>query len=81
MRRPRWYEITVQQPKQNGRYWVFPYRTLDGHIMVTMASFNDGEWISPSRPQNFVYWKPIEIPEPPKTKFKRSPQSNGLEAE
>lgn len=66
MRRPRWYAMAEQQPKRDGRYWVFPYRSLSGHALVTMATYKEGQWISPSRPQEFAYWKPIDVPEPPK---------------
>lgn len=66
MSRIRWHTMTTP-PTKNGRYWVYPYRSLDGQLYVTMASFDEGKWIS-SRPQEFVYWRRIEIPEAPRGK-------------
>ncbi len=69
---PRWYVTAEELPKKEGKYWVFPYRSLGGHLLVTMAQFEGGQWVgSSSRPQDYSHWKPIEVPDPPKVNIGR----------
>jgi hypothetical protein len=67
----RWISTTERNPQHDGRYWVFPYRSLGGHLMVTMATFKDGEWITTSRKQEYAFWKPLDIPKAPYLKESR----------
>lgn len=56
-------------PTKDGRYWVYPYRSLGGYLMVALMSFKDGKWEETSRQQEYAFWKPLEIPKPPKVKY------------
>ena len=60
--------MSEKKPVATGRYWVYPYRTLDGHSIVAMATFSKGEWDEHSRKQDYAYWKPLDFPKPPSKK-------------
>jgi Protein of unknown function (DUF551) len=63
----RWIHTSEKLPNKNGRYWVYPYRTLSGHFVVTLASFTDGDWEERINSQNYTFWQPLDIPNPPKS--------------
>lgn len=65
----RWVACADKLPSSNGRYWVYPYRTLSGYIVVSLAQFTDGDWEKRSREQGYAFWRPLEIPKPPKVRY------------
>ena len=65
----KWNAYPQKKPFKDGRYWVYPYRTVDGHLMVTMASYQNNQWDTHGRPQDYMWWRPLEIPRPPKAKL------------
>lgn len=60
MRTNKW--IKDKLPLSNGKYWVYPYITVDGYKMVTILKFENGKWDKKQSPN---FWQPIEIPKPP----------------
>jgi len=62
----RWNRCEDNPPTKNGRYWVYPYRTLGGYLVVSMGRFENGKWETTSSEQEFTHWKKIEVPEAPK---------------
>ncbi len=63
--------MVTRTPTKNGRYWVYPYRSIGGDLMVSMAVFRDGAWEQTSRPQEYAYWRAVNVPRPPKKNFTR----------
>lgn len=64
----RWNRCLDNPPMKNGRYWVYPYRSLEGHFLVSMGRFENGKWESSYPHQEFTHWKKIEVPNAPKGK-------------
>ena len=62
----RWNAVADKMPQKDGVYWVYPYCSLDGHKLVKLEAFKNGHWKNSTRPQDYSYWKSIEIPHPPK---------------
>ena len=61
----RWFHIDEKKPFATGRYWVYPFVTLDGHRIVAMVSFKNEKWENTAREQQYLYWQKIEAPKPP----------------
>jgi hypothetical protein len=72
MERARWYAVEEKMPLTSGKYWVYPYRTLAGSVMVAMVHYKNGKWEETYSEQRIRFWKPIDVPKPPKIPRERS---------
>ena len=72
----KWIATDEKLPFKDGKYWVYPYRSLAGHIKVTLANFEDGKWEKGYQEQEYVYWQPLEIPKIPKVKYLENVRGN-----
>lgn len=66
MERSRWYPVEEKLPFSKGKYWVYPYRTIGGEIIVAMMNFEGGKWEELYTPQRIRFWKRIDVPKPPR---------------
>jgi|HubBroStandDraft_3_1064219.scaffolds.fasta_scaffold04924_13 hypothetical protein len=71
MTRSKWIPISQKSPLSKGKYWVFPYRTTAGTVVVAWADYKNGKWESTTS-QEYDYWQPIEVPKPPKVKYEEN---------
>jgi hypothetical protein len=62
----KWIPADEKLPSKDGKYWVYPYRTLGGQVMVTLAHFEKGKWEDVFLTQTYSHWQPLEIPKAPK---------------
>lgn len=67
--RTAWTHISEKEPFAQGKYWVYPYVTLEGHKIVALATYSKNKWEETHRPQHYMYWKKLDIPSPPKEKY------------
>jgi hypothetical protein len=62
----RWIKSDTTPPSRNGKYWVYPYISVEGGKYVTLARFEDGDWDEKYNNQHFQYWQKVEVPDPPR---------------
>jgi hypothetical protein len=64
--RSKWVKMDTASPGKNGKYWVYPYFSLEGSKYVTMARYENGGWEDKYQNQRFQYWQKVEVPDPPR---------------
>lgn len=62
----RWIKTEKELPEKDGKYWVYPFKSSCGWLIVGMADFCAGKWCENPAKQNYRFWKPIKRPLCPK---------------